>query len=36
MHSIWLKYTAKRAGQQGKLVLLLPMIEKKEKTEIYM
>jgi len=30
MYSIWLKYTAERAEQQGKLLLLLPVIEKKK------
>jgi len=29
MYSIWLKSTAKWPGQQGKLPLLVPVIEKK-------
>jgi len=37
MYSIWLKHTAKLAGQEGKLLLLLPMIKDKKikKTAIH-
>ena len=30
---IWLKYSAKWAGQRGKLLILLPMIEKRNKNK---
>ena len=30
MYSIWLKRTAKWAEQQGKLLLVLPMIKKEQ------